>query len=426
MKAIRERSRQCWITVLVMCIGLRAYGQVSITTGSYTQDFGTTDVTSWTNNVTYPGWYRSSATFAGHVNMTAAAPTNTGGFYTYECNGNNDQKIGSRASSGTGLSNIRYGVVLRNQTGSTINSLRVAYTGYQLSLAQNGGVVNTLAFDFVTSASLPSITATATASVATLNFDQVTSSGMAGSAQIEGYPCTRSLAISGCVALATPLANNSYILLRWTDVDDSNNDHHMAIDDVKIDFDLTGATCTTFLPIELLYFSAEPENDNVQLDWATASEQDNDHFIVHRGATPFDLHPILQQAGAGTSQRTILYEDLDRSPLPGLSYYQLQQVDIDGSTSWSDIVAVQRKADEARFTVYPNPSPDGRFFLGTGDEPWLLFEVYEAGGRLIQRTSGSGPLNELDLSGHPAGTYVVRCITERSSRSALIQKAAVP
>lgn len=424
MKAIGKRSRLGCVTAVVTCFSVCVHGQVSITTGSYTQDFGTTDVTSWTNNVTYPGWYRSgaAATFGGHLNITAVAPTNAGGFYTYECNGNNNQKIGSRASNGTGLGNFRYGVILRNQTGSPILSLRVTYTGYQLSLAENGGALNSITFDLVISASVPSITAAATAAVPTLRFDQLASTPTAGFNQIQGYPCTQSRTITSCVVLGTPLADNSYILLRWTDVDDANNDHHMAIDDVKVDFDLTGTACTTLLPVELLYFNAESLDSGVQLDWATASEKDNAFFIVHRGETPFGMHPILQQAGAGTSQHMTLYEDLDRYPLPGVSYYRLQQMDIDGSTSWSDIVAVQRQADDARLTVYPNPSPDGRFFLGAADEPWSWLEVYEASGRLIQRTSGSS----LDLSGHPPGTYVVRCITENSSRSALIQKAAMP
>ncbi|TXI77704.1 MAG: T9SS type A sorting domain-containing protein [Flavobacteriales bacterium] len=400
-------SCSCWWWILCMC-GLvpPTHGQVNITTGSYFQGFGTTDITSWTNNVTFPGWYRSSGTFAGHENITSALPSNTGGFYTYECNGNNDQKIGSRAS--ISASNIRYGVVFRNQTGFPIRSIRVSYTGYQLSLAQNGGAPNTISFDLVTSNSVPSITASATGSVSALNFSPLMSSPSGGSSQLQSYPCTHSTAITACFALATPLAVNSYILLRWTDIDDTNNDHHMAIDDVQVDFDITGTGCSLLLPITLLGFDAVPEGDRVNLEWATAMEKDNARFVVYRGSTPFALAPIVQRPGAGDSYQVRRYYDEDLAPLPGLSYYRLQQVDHDGGSTWSDVVVVQRGASPDEPHPYPNPSSDGRYTLMSDPEEAVELEVFDGRGRRIRHYAGSGGGIGIDLSDQPAGVYLLR------------------
>lgn len=408
------------LLLFLVLLGIGSYAQVNITTGSYFQNFGTTDITSWTDNSTYPGWYRTSTTFVGHENITTAAPSNTGGFYTYECNGNNNQKIGSRASGSA--TNIRYGVVLRNQTGFAIQSIRVSYTGYQLSLAQNGSAPNIISFDYVTSGSIPGITAGATGTVSALNFGQLQSTG-AGSNQVQGYPCTQSRAITACFALATPLAVNSYILLRWTDIDDSNNDHHMAIDDLQVDFDLTGTACSLLLPIELLYFDAIPDDEGVNLDWATASERDNSHFVVHRGATPYELEPILQRPGAGTSHHTQYYTDLDESPLPGVSYYRLQQVDHDGSTAWSEVVAVRREWPTRGLSIFPNPSTDGRYMVVTPDEDLVVLDVYDGSGRLVEQHSGPGGTVVLDFTAQPSGAYVVRCVTASGqSTTALLRK----
>lgn len=383
-----------------------AHGQVNITTGSYFQGFGTTDITSWTNNVTFPGWYRSSTTFAGHENITSSVPSNAGGFYTYECNGNNDQKIGSRASSSA--SNIRYGVVFRNQTGFPIRSIKVSYTGYQLSLAQNGGAPNTISFDFVTLNSIPSITASATGSVSALNFSPLMSSPSGGSSQLQSYPCTRSTTITACFALATPLPVNSYILLRWTDIDDTYNDHHMAIDDVQVDFDLTGTGCSLLLPITLLGFDAVPEGDRVNLEWATAMEKDNAQFVVHRGSTPFALIPIVHRPGAGDSYQVRRYYDEDLAPLPGLSYYRLQQVDHDGGSTWSDVVVVQRGASADGPHPYPNPSSDGLYTLMSGAEEEVEVEIFDGRGRRIRHYAGTGGGIGIDLSDQPAGVYLLR------------------
>ncbi|HNR55731.1 MAG TPA: T9SS type A sorting domain-containing protein [Flavobacteriales bacterium] len=393
------------ILLASLVLAFSACGQVSITTGSYVQDFGTTDVTSWTNNVTYPGWYRSSGTFAGHQNITAAAPSNTGGFYTYECAGNNDQKIGSRASGSASL--IRYGVVFRNQTGFPIYSMRVSYRGYQLSLAENGSTVNTITVDYVVSAALPAITAGATASVPALNFVQIMNSTTAGSNQITGYPCNQYRDISSCVAFATAVPNNYYILLRWTDIDDSWNDHHMAIDDLQVDFDPTGTACSTLLPIELLSFTATPEGDGVRLEWSTVSERDNAAFVIHRGRDPQDLHPILGQAGAGTHLGLLQYTDFDDAPLAGISYYMLQQIDVDGSTSLSDLVAVDRGARRSSLLITPLSMGPDRFLLNTGWDGPFHTEVYDQVGRKVHGTLTSGPGRELDLSSAPSGVYLV-------------------
>lgn len=219
-----------FILTVLMILHVISHGQVAVSTGSYFQDFGTTAVNSWANNVTYPGWYMVG-TFQSHVNITTAPPTNTGGFYTYECNNNNDQKIGSRASGGSGT--LRYGVVLQNTTGSAVSHVRVAYKGYQLSLAQNGAT-NVITFDYIVGATAPAIGASGGTAVSALNFTQLQSNGSSGSSQVMGYPCTQMANLSNCITVNIP--NNSYILLRWTDVDDAGNDHHMAIDDIDVQF----------------------------------------------------------------------------------------------------------------------------------------------------------------------------------------------
>lgn len=222
--------------IFMTILSLTSLAQVSVPTGSYFQNFGVVDINSWTNNVTYPGWYMVG-TFQSHQDITTSPPSNTGGFYTYECNGNNDQKIGSRASGSTGT--LRYGVVLQNTTGSAVSHVRVTYKGYQLSLAQNGNT-NVIGFDYIVGATAPAIGAGGGTSVAALNFTQLQSNSSSGSSQVMGYPCTQMATMSACITVTIP--NNSYILLRWNDPDDNGNDHHMAIDDVDVQFLSTNLT----------------------------------------------------------------------------------------------------------------------------------------------------------------------------------------
>lgn len=82
--------------------------------------------------------------------------------------------------------------------------------------------------------------------------------------------------------------------------------------------------------------------------------------------------------------------------------------------------ATRDAALAANLSVWPNPSPDGRYVLG-GAEPALLaapLTVLDATGRIVRREAAPGrsaaaATRTLDLSGLPAGVYTVQLFTPR-------------
>ncbi len=372
--------------------------QVNISSGSYFQDFGTATISSWTNNSTFPGWY-ISGTFQGNANLSGSANSfNAGGFYAYNCG--SDSKIGSRASGSA--SNLYYGVVLRNTTGQTIRSIRVSYTGYQMSLATNGNNINTIAFDYIVSTSAPSITASGGTSVPGLNFQQLQNSSTSGGSQLNWFPCTQSRSLSECIPVT--IANNSYLLLRWRDVDDSGNDHHMAIDDIEVAFDMTGGTCAVFLPVELLYFQAKDNGQHVVLSWATAAEANCSHFTVERSSDGIFFEPLVQVKSAGRLTEKTDYTTEDLQPLEGLAYYRLRQTDVDGSQRYSPIQSVLRSVNTT-VTLYPNPTRPGIVNVVAG-VPGII-TVRNAVGQTVLVQKIVDGVADLHLSDVPAGIYTV-------------------
>lgn len=114
------------------------------------------------------------------------------------------------------------------------------------------------------------------------------------------------------------------------------------------------------LPVELVSFKAEVEGEKVQLLWSTASELNNDFFIVERWIDGELFEPIGTVDGSGTTNELINYGFVDRSPVNGLSYYRLKQVDFDGTTAFSEIIQVDFYSGLSDVTVllYPNPASD--------------------------------------------------------------------
>ena len=114
------------------------------------------------------------------------------------------------------------------------------------------------------------------------------------------------------------------------------------------------------LPIELLSFDAQVEGDNVLVSWQTASEQNNDYFIIERSKDGVTAERIGTIKGAGNSNKVLNYDFVDQNPYSGTSYYRLTQVDYNGQSETFDWVAVKREViDEVAFDIYPNPVSSG-------------------------------------------------------------------
>ncbi|MFM8432154.1 MAG: hypothetical protein ACKOA1_05090 [Bacteroidota bacterium] len=94
------------------------------------------------------------------------------------------------------------------------------------------------------------------------------------------------------------------------------------------------------LPIELIHFSATPMEPNVDLEWSTATELNNDYFTLERSMNNAEWSVVGNVRGAGNSTTTVEYSFVDQQPLSGISYYRLKQTDFDGTFTYSDPVAV--------------------------------------------------------------------------------------
>lgn len=126
------------------------------------------------------------------------------------------------------------------------------------------------------------------------------------------------------------------------------------------DAGVTYCTCDVItLPISLLEFRAEAAQKVVNLRWITASELNNDYFVVERTLDGIHFEEVFRRKGAGNSSSQLSYRGTDHKPHYGVSYYRLRQVDYDGKTTASPLISVYLKSTEPTFNVYPNPLPGG-------------------------------------------------------------------
>ncbi len=165
------------------------------------------------------------------------------------------------------------------------------------------------------------------------------------------------------------------------------------------------------LPVVLTSFALHPRPGQVLLQWTTASERSNERFVVERSADGQYFEALQAVAGHGTTTLSQAYSYLDAQPLPGLSYYRLRQVDLDGTSTYSPVRSSQLGTAPA--TLYPNPTA-GPLTLDLRAAPAGPCEVrvLDAVGQVrLTQTVASGQQQALVLNSLPAGVYLVQLRT---------------
>ncbi|MBL0744341.1 T9SS type A sorting domain-containing protein [Chryseolinea lacunae] len=112
------------------------------------------------------------------------------------------------------------------------------------------------------------------------------------------------------------------------------------------------------LPVTLVSFTAKLLSGEVELDWNTATEVDNDYFTVEKTKDTKKYSEVLRVKGSGTTSMASHYGGFDKTPYSGISYYRLRQTDFDGKTVDIGIVAVNNSGGSENQTllVFPNPA----------------------------------------------------------------------
>ena len=121
-------------------------------------------------------------------------------------------------------------------------------------------------------------------------------------------------------------------------------------------------TFTQLNPAELASFDAAMQSDKVVLNWSTVSQTNNAGWRITRSVDGENFEAVGNFVqGEGTSDALMNYSFEDEN-LPGVDkvYYRLEQVDLDGSISQSNMIEVLLGArmplpTEFAVSVYPNP-----------------------------------------------------------------------
>lgn len=237
------------------------WGQFSVTTDNtnYSQDFNSLTNGTWTDNVTLTGWYaRTDATASITAYGANTGTTTTAGLYAFGVAGTNpltDRALGySPSNAYTGSSGVGKGYIgwrLLNNTGSTIASITVTWTGEQWRRNDNSSA-QSLVLTYQTGTTVTNLTGGSWTLAESTFTSPITGTG--GAALDGNAAANRVSGISKTIQVTIP--DGEEIMLRWEDLNDSGNDHFLAIDDVTVNATLQASTpIITVSPVTLSGFT---------------------------------------------------------------------------------------------------------------------------------------------------------------------------
>lgn len=184
---------------------------------------------------------------------------------------------------------------------------------------------------------------------------------------------------------------------------------------------------STPLPVTLLNFEVDCENGFTVLNWSTASEINNDYFVIEKSTDAINFSPIATVQGNGNSNTVLSYTYTDETPNYATTYYRLKQVDFDGKFEYFNVVVSTCTADE-NFNVNQLQLNDNvfGFTINTSSSEKLTVYLYDYRGRIISQETivvnkGNNPIS-LSKPHLSDGIYMLNIVGEKNHFSTKVLK----
>jgi hypothetical protein len=304
---------------------------ISVVPGTpYTQDFNTL-ATVGTSGALPQGWvFLETGSSEDSTYAAGTGSSSTGNTYSFGSTSSGDRAFGG-LQSGSLVSTL--GGVFQNDSGTTITSLTISYTGEQWRLGEGTGRLDRIDFQLSTNAT--SLFTGTWSDFDDLDFStpNTTTTGAKDGNSVENRQ-TLTFTITGL-----SITNGSILWIRWVDLNATGSDDGLSVDDFSLE--IAGTTAVKLAGLNALY-----EEPGVVLNWQTGFEVDNLGFNVYRKRKGKRIR-INPSIIAGSALMVVpgvamtagnSYSWVDQGGTSDSIYY-LEDIDIDGTrTTYGPVV----------------------------------------------------------------------------------------
>ncbi|MCO5235659.1 MAG: T9SS type A sorting domain-containing protein [Chitinophagaceae bacterium] len=170
---------------------------------------------------------------------------------------------------------------------------------------------------------------------------------------------------------------------------------------------------STILPLQWIEFTAKDCSNKVCLQWQTENEQNTSYFEIERSTNG----SIFDRVGTQTSYNNPdkhTYRFTDYTPVNGLNFYRIKQVDIDGVYTYSNTVNV-KISSENTITITPNPADNFVMLSGISKAEKIL--IYNVEGKLMNQWSNINGNQRLNIANLRNGIYIIKIFADKKENN---------
>lgn len=162
------------------------------------------------------------------------------------------------------------------------------------------------------------------------------------------------------------------------------------------------------LPVELISFDINCQNENLILQWSTLSEKNNKYFEIEKSYNGSDYFSLATIEGSGNSYNLKKYQYIDHDANQTVLYYRLKQVDVNLNVHYfNQIRAINNNCKKAYdVVIFPNPANDLLSIILPPGETGET-EIINNCGQIVYKNSIK---NQLDIGtmALASGIYIVK------------------
>jgi hypothetical protein len=173
------------------------------------------------------------------------------------------------------------------------------------------------------------------------------------------------------------------------------------------------------LPVDFVEVRADAVNNDIDVKWTTATEVNNDRFVVEKSYDNKSFTEVGTVKGAVNSKVKIQYNFVDELAAKnainsGIDkvYYRINQIDISGKNEYSNTVVVHvnetMETGANTLTLFPNPASKFVSITQTLQQNIGELTITDLTGKVVYIKSETGFETTIDISSLQSGVYFVK------------------
>jgi hypothetical protein len=170
------------------------------------------------------------------------------------------------------------------------------------------------------------------------------------------------------------------------------------------------ANIPTALPVNIISFTGKATANGNQLNWTVAQEENFSHYEVLSSINGSTYNKVGEVYPENKSMDMKNYAFTDLSATADLVFYKLNLINEDGSSDFSNIVAINRNSVAPVITnVYPNPATTSLLVSLEGvDAEVSTITIQDLSGKIVYSTETSDVATLLNINELNKGLYLIK------------------